>query len=124
MQPRYRDWLLIQQKEAEIQRLIAENSWSGNQVIYTDGSVTRGLHNGRVCSVRIKGQTIPEKNSAFTDTTSSKRMEIEAATTAIEWLGTGGYCYCVKVTDSMSRLSKVERNHLQSGWRQVLATSR
>ena len=54
----------------------------------------------------IKRRIIAEKNGAFTETTSSMRMEIEAATAAIEWLVSSNYSHCVILTDSMSMLSK------------------
>jgi ribonuclease HI len=54
-----------------------------------------------------------EASGAYNETTSSMRMEIEAATAAIQWLVRNYYTNSVIVTDSMSMLAKVERNLLR-----------
>ena len=63
---------------AEVETLIEEHSEHGDAVIFTDGSVNRGIKSGWAFSVRVDAVVVKEQNGATVLTTSSMCMEIKA----------------------------------------------
>ena len=102
--------------EAEIQASIGDISRPGDAIIYTDGSVVRGQQSGWAFTVRANGGIIHEDAGAFSLTTSSMCMEINAITEALSWLQTQQFTHAVIVTDSMSTLQKIKGGQLYTSW--------
>ena len=94
---------------AEIETLISEISDADDAVIFTDGSVKRGVKSGWAYSVRVDGQTVAEDSGAVEITASSMSMEIKAVTEALLYLKNSQYQNAVIVSDSMSTLQKVKK---------------
>ena len=65
--------------------LVEDNSKPHDNVIYTDGSVTKD-QSGWGFTVKQGGRTVHEDSGAHRVTTSSLTMEVEAVTHAIRWL--------------------------------------
>ena len=59
-----------------VQAIIAEQSREGDAVIFTDGSVQRGIKSGWAYTVRVNGETVAEGSGAVEITTSSMLMEV------------------------------------------------
>ena len=55
-------------------------------VIFTDGSVKRGIKSGWAYSARVNGVVVAEASGAFVQTTSSMCMEVRAISEAVQWL--------------------------------------
>ena len=69
--------------EAEVRQLIDDHSKPSDPVIYTDGSVTRGVRSGWGYMAIVNGKKVTSGAGAFRSTTSSMRMEIQAVTEAL-----------------------------------------
>ena len=69
-----------QAKQSEIELLIQVNSKLQDLIVYTDGSVRMGLH----CQARC--DNLHEDSAAYTVSTSSLTMEMEAFTHALRWI--------------------------------------
>jgi len=108
---------------ADIEALICENTRTGDAVIYTDGSVIRGTRSGWAYSARVDGKIVSEDNQAYANTTSSMRMEEDAATAALRWLSSQQHTGAAIVTDSQSMLQKIQQGLLKPEWRQLLSRS-
>ena len=74
----------------EILTLVEEHSKPGVVVVFTDGSVLRGVKSGWDFSARGDGVIVAEDSDAFAQTTSSMCMEVRATTEALEWLRDSG----------------------------------
>ena len=109
---------------AEVETLIEENSKSGDVIIFTDGSVQRGVKSGWAFSARVNGAVVEENAGATRTTTSSMCMEVKAITEALGWLNTTNYTSAVFVTDSMSSLEKVKKNMLHADWKRHINGSK
>ena len=83
------------------------NSRVDDAIVFTDGSVKRGVRSGWGFTIRIEGQTVHEASGAINLTTSSMIMEIKAITEALIYLQRHQKKRAVIVTDSMSTLQKV-----------------
>ena len=101
---------------AEVETLIEENSEHGDVVIFTDGSVQRGVKSGWAFSARINGVIRREQSGATSITTSSMCMEMKAITEALNWTKATEHRTAILVTDSMSTLAKVKRHMLYADW--------
>ena len=101
---------------AEIETLISEISDADDAVIFTDGSVKRGVKSGWAYSVRVDGQTVAEDSGAVEITASSMSMEIKAVTEALLYLKNSQYQNAVIVSDSMSTLQKVKKKLMYADW--------
>ena len=97
---------------------------NGDAVIFTDGSVNRGVKSGWAFSVRVEGETVKEQSGATPLTTSSMCMEIKAITEALHWIKDTGHQRAVIVTDSMSTLQKVQKKMLYADWKAMIRESR
>ena len=52
-----------------VEAIIAEQSREGDAVIFTDGSVQRGIKSGWAYTVRVNGETVAEGSGAVEITT-------------------------------------------------------
>ena len=89
---------------AGIESVISEISDADDAVIFTDGSVKRGVKSSWAFSVRVDGQTVAEDSCAVEITVSSMSMEIKVVTEALLYLKESQHRKAVNVTDSMSTL--------------------
>ena len=105
---------------AEIEATISEISSPEDAIIFTDGSVRRGVKSGWAFSVRVSGRVIAEKSGAVELTTSSMAMEVKAVTEALLYLKENNHKKAVIVTDSMSTLEKVKNKHLYADWASLI----
>ena len=71
---------------AEIESVISEISEADDAVIFSDGSVKRGVKSGWAYSVRVDGRIVAEDSGAVEITASSMSMEIKAVTEALLYL--------------------------------------
>ena len=76
-------------------------------IVYTDGSVTKD-QSGWGFTVKQGATTIPEGNAAYTGSTSSLTVDVEAVTHAFCWIAPRGESWTIILTDSVSLLQKVE----------------
>ena len=106
-----------------VEELIQENSSDEDAIIFTDGSVKRGVKSGWAFTVRIKGEVVAEGSGAVDITTSSMLMEVKAISEAMKYLQEHGIRKAVIVTDSMSTLQKVKKEYLYADWFKVLQES-
>ena len=109
--------------DAEIRATIEEVSQPGDVIIYTDGSVQRGLRSGWAFSASANGQIMQEESGAYERTTSSMGMEVQAITQALQWLQSQAVTHAVIATDSMSTLEKVKGGQLYADWVGPLGSS-
>ena len=65
---------------------VEEHSRPGVVVVFTDGSVLRGVKSGWGFIERVGRVVVAEDSGAFAQTTSSMCMEVRALTEALEWL--------------------------------------
>ena len=85
---------------------------------YTDGSVTED-QSGWSFTVKQGATTIHEDSAAYTVSTFSLTMEVEAVTHALRWTasrGDGRTTYAIILTDSMSLLQKVKNGMGSPDW--------
>jgi len=108
----------------EILELIYKNCEGGDAIIYTDGSVVRGIRSGWGFSVQCQGKIIAEQNGSYNMTTSSMRMEEEAVTAALKWLCMTHYTGAVIATDSQCLLKKLEAGYIKPEWVRCIENSR
>ena len=108
---------------AEILTLVEEHSRPGVVVIFTDGSVIRGVKSGWGYSARVDGRVVAEDSGAFTQTTSSMCMEVRAITEALQWLSDSGHAHSIFVTDSMSTLELVRQGKHYADWNAIIQAS-
>lgn len=101
---------------AEIQTLIEENCREDEIIIFTDGSVQRGIKSGWGYTAARRGMTVREASGATGLTTSSMCMEIKAITEALKWLGDNQHNQATFLTDSMSTLDKIQTGSLYADW--------
>ena len=73
--------------ESEIKLLIQENSKPQDLIVYTDDSVTKD-QSGWGFTGKKGATTIHEDCAAYTISTSSLTMEVEAVTHALQWIAT------------------------------------
>ena len=71
--------------ESEIKLLIQENSKPQDLIVYTDGSVTKDQSEWGF-TVEQDATTIHEGSAAYTVSTSSLTMEVEAVTHTLRWI--------------------------------------
>jgi len=111
---------------AEVASPIYENSRPGDLVVYTDGSVQRGVRSGWGFTARSNGSIVREDCCSYSVTTSSMRMEIGAATAtaALNWVQTTGYECALILTDSQSMLGKIEAGYMRPEWTRTIKASR
>ena len=109
--------------DAEVKAIIEEVSRPGDVIVYTDGSVQRGLKSGWAFSATASGRTMGEGSGAFKQTTSSMSMEIHAISQALLWLQNQPFAHAVMATDSMSTLEKVRCGQLYADWVEPLRNS-
>ena len=111
--------------DQEIRELIAENSKRFDPIVYTDGSVRRGIQSGWGFVLYVDGQKIHEASGATERITSSMRMEVEAISRALQWIvqSKPETTHAVIVTDSQSTLRKVEKNALRREWMDAIRNS-
>jgi ribonuclease HI len=109
--------------DLEIKQLIDDNAGEDDAVIYTDGSVRRGVQSGWGYSARIRGRIIAEQSEAYTTTTSSMRMEVEAVTAALKWLSATQLNRAIIISDSQSMLRKVQNGWLRHEWKAYIEES-
>ena len=86
--------------------------------MYTDGSVTKD-QSGWGFTVKQGAATIHEDSAAYTVSTSSLTMEVEAVTHALRWIALRGdsqTTHAVILTDSMSLLQQVKSGMGSPDW--------
>ena len=104
--------------ESEIKLLIQENSKPQDLIVYTDGSVTKD-QSGWGFTVKQGATTIHEDSAAYTVSTSSLTMKVEASTHALRWIASRGdsrTTHATILTDSMSLLQKVKSGIGSPDW--------
>ena len=108
--------------EQEIQALINDNSRLGDLVVYTDGSVQRGVKSGWGFIITQDGKITHKASGAVASTASSMKMEIVAITRALELIVKSQQAidHLVFLTDSQSTLRKIERNMLRKEWLELI----
>jgi ribonuclease HI len=109
--------------DLEIKQLIEDNAGDDDAIVYTDGSVRRGVKSGWGFSARIRGRIVAEQSGAYMTTTSSMRMEVEAVTAAMRWLSETLVNRAVIVSDSQSMIRKVQNGWLRHEWKACIETS-
>ena len=104
--------------EAMIRELVDASAEENDPVIYTDGSVVRGVRSGWGFVVYIGNREVHTKAGASGMTTSSMRMEVEAITRALRWVSwtRPETMHVVILTDSQSVLTKVDTAQLRAEW--------
>ena len=108
---------------AEILTLVEEYSKPGTVVVFTDGSVRRGVKSGWAYSARENGVVVAEGSGAFAQTTSSMCMEVRAISEAITWLRDERHVHAIFVTDSLSTLEKVRLGMHYADWKPAITAS-
>ena len=110
---------------AEIQSLIQDNHKEGDVIVFTDGSVKRGVQSGWGFTAKIvnTNNTIKELGGATTLTTSSMCMEVKAITEMIEWIKDQPYTRAICLTDSQSTLAKIDTGRLYADWLKAISES-
>ena len=109
--------------EADIKLLIEENSKPHDLVIYTDGSVAN-TQSGWGYTVKQNGSTIHEDSGAYSITTSSLTMEVEAVSSALRWMASRtdlGDTHAIILTDSMNLLLKIQAGMGTPEWHSAMA---
>ena len=106
-----------------VEAIIAEQSREGEAVVFTDGSVQRGIKSGWAYTIRVNGATVAEGSGAVELTTSSMLMEVKAITEALRYLQTHQHRRAVIVTDSMSTLQKISKEYLYADWISIISDS-
>ena len=117
-----RDWAEGETDRA-VEAIIAEQSREGDAVIFTDGSVQRGIKSGWAYTVRVNGETVAEGSGAVDITTSSMLMEVKAVTEALRYLQANQLKRAIIVTDSMSTLQKISKEYLYADWVTIISSS-
>ena len=115
-----REWPAGTTDEA-VEAIIAEHSRVDDAIVFTDGSVKRGVKSGWGFTIRIEGQTVHEASGAINLTTSSMVMEIKAITEALIYLQSHQKKRAVIVTDSMSTLQKVLNCFVYADWMPIIS---
>ena len=112
--------------EQEILSLVAENSKPEDPVIYTDGSVRRGVKSGWGFVVQQRNKIIHRASGATAATMSSMKMEVVAITRALQWVSSmlPTSTHLVVLTDSQSTLRRIEKNMLGSEWVEAINMTR
>ena len=110
-----REWPAGTTDEA-VEALITENSRIDDAIVFTDGSVKRGVRSGWGYTIRVEGQTVHEASGAIQLTTSSMIMEIKAITEALRYLQSNQHKRAVIVTDSMCTLKKIMNCFMYADW--------
>ena len=110
---------------AEIQAIIQDNCKDGDVIVYTDGSVKRGVRSGWGFTAKIvnTNNTIHEQGGATSLTTSSMCMEIKAITEMLEWIKNLPYTRAICLTDSQSTLAKIDTSKLYADWLKAINAS-
>ena len=70
----------------EIDLLIEENNLSNHLIVYTDGSVQRGVRSGWGYTATLLGEVVKEDSGFVPLTTSSMCMEMQAITEMFKWV--------------------------------------
>ena len=83
-----REWP-VGKTESEIKLLIQEKSKPQDLLVYTNGSVTKDQSRWGF-TVKQGPTTIHEDSAAYTLSTSSLTMEVEAVTHALRWIASRG----------------------------------
>lgn len=96
--------------------LIEDVVHEGDAVVFTDGSVQRGVKSAWAFAVRVDGVFVEVRDGAMSLTTSSLVMEVKAITEALIWLRTADFRRVTVVTDSMCTLQKVQQGLLHADW--------
>ena len=110
-----REWT----KEAvnlEIDSLIEENGLSDHLIVYTDGSVQRGVKSGWGYTASLRDEVVKEDSGFVAMTTSSMCMEVQAISKMFEWVKHEAITRLVCLTDSMSTLAKIQNGLLHTEW--------
>ena len=104
--------------EAMIRELVDASVEENDPVIYTDGSVQRGVRSGWGFVVYIGNREVHTEAGASGMTTSSMRMEVEAITRALQWIcrTRPEIMRVVILTDSQSVLTKIDTGLLRTEW--------
>ena len=100
----------------EIDSLIEENNLTDHLIVYTDGSVQRGVRSGWGYTATLLGELVKEDSGFVQLTTSSMCMEIQAITEMLNWVQHQAITRLVCLTDSMSTLAKIQNGMLHADW--------
>ena len=110
---------------SEINAFINENVRTGDAVVYTDGSVSKGKNkSGWAFSARVNGTIVKESSGAFEITSSSMMMEVTTITVVLKWICDHGFRHVLVATDSQSTLEKVNGGRLYTDWVPLVQGSR
>ena len=107
----------------EIDSLIEENNLSNHLIVYTDGSVQRGVRSGWGYTATLLGEVVKEDSGFVPLTTSSMCMEMQAITEMFKWVQHQAITRLVCLTDSMSTLAKVQNGLLHADWVEAIKHS-
>ena len=105
-----------------IRELVDASAEENDPVIYTDGSVQRGVRSGWGFVVDIGNREVHTDAGASGMTTSSMRMKVEAITIALRWVRwtRPETMHVVILMDSQSVLTKVDTGQLRAEWLAVI----
>ena len=117
-----REWAEGETDKA-VEDIIAEHCGIDDAVVFMDGSVQRDVKSGWAFTVRVNGATVAEDSGAVNLTTSSMLMEVKAITEALRYLQTHQHKRAIIVTDSMSTLQKISKEHLYADWVPIISDS-
>ena len=77
-------------------------------MIFTDGSVKRGIKSGWAYTARVNSVTVAEGSGAIDSIATSIAMEVKAVTEALLFLIESPYRKAIIATDSISTLQNIE----------------
>ena len=112
--------------EIEVRQIVEDNSRPSDPVVYTDGSVKRGVKSGWGFVLYVDGHILHRAAGACNKTVSSTRMEIEAVTEAFKLIvrSMPQAKHLVIVTDSQNLLKRVANGTLRREWIHSIEQSR
>ena len=117
-----RKWEAGKTDEA-VEAIIAEFCRAGDYIVFTDGSVKRGVRSGWGYTIRVDDATVHEDSGGIRLTTSSMIMEIKAITEALQFIQQNQQKRAIIVTDSMCTLMKVTSGYLYADWIPIISNS-
>ena len=117
-----RNWEAGKTDEA-VEAIISENCRAGDYIVFTDGSVKRGVRSGWGYTIRVDDATEHEDSGGIRLTTSSMIMEIKAITEALQYIKQNQQKRAIIVTDSMCTLSKIISGYLYADWLPIITNS-
>ena len=106
-----------------VDAIISENSRAWDYIVFTDGSVKRGVRSGWGYTIRVDDATVHEDSGGIRLTTSSMIMEIKAITEDLQNIQHNQQKRAIIATDSMCTLLKVTSGYLYADWLPIITSS-